>query len=97
MRKLRTAIANLIPWKALPVTISTPTFRRLKQAILTLKDRSTAKAGAKAVRPSVVVTLAELLKMIKNLFPKEAADTAELAAVVSLLKAPGASLAARRQ
>ena len=63
---------------------------RLKQAILTLKVRSTARRGAKTARLSVVVTIAELLGMIKKLFPKEATDIAELASGVSLLKAPGA-------
>jgi small GTP-binding protein len=88
--QLRNAIADRIPWKALPVIVSTPTFRRLKQVILTLKDRSTAKTGGKAQRPAVVVALAELVGMVRKLIPGETTDESDLNAVISLLKAPGA-------
>ena len=89
--QLHRAIVKHIQWKALPATLSTPTFRRIKRAILTLKDRLTVKIGTKAQPQPVVVTSAELIEMVRALIPEDATiEEAVLAAVVGLLKAPGA-------
>jgi small GTP-binding protein len=89
--QLHRAIIKHIPWKDLPAIVSTPTFRRLKQAILTLKDRL-ADPPENATRPRpAVVPLAELTVRIREQMPEpEAFEDAELAAVVGLLQAPGA-------
>src|SRR5262249_40443292 len=65
--QLHKAIVKHIPWKALPATVSTPTFRRLKQAILTLKDRLTDRPKKKTQHKPVVVTFADLTEMVRKL------------------------------
>lgn len=89
---LAEAIVGHIDWDAIPYTVSPDAFRRLKEAIVSIKDRIYAKPKRKGkIDPApVLVCSDDLARMVSGEWKDEAAFTDdEFRAVVGLLHGPG--------
>jgi small GTP-binding protein len=89
---LTEAIVGLIDWDAIPYTVSPDTFRKLKEVIVRIKDRTYAKPkGKRKPTPARVLlnsdALAEMVSKKWMAKPKFTED--EFRTVVSLLHGPG--------
>ena len=88
-QELQKAIVKHIPWNDIPWTASPDTFRRLKAAIIKLKDRTYARPKKGKARPRVLLSMEELGDHIRRESPDERFTEGELRAVVGLLHGPG--------
>jgi GTPase SAR1 family protein/DNA-directed RNA polymerase subunit RPC12/RpoP len=89
---LARAIVDQIDWDAIPYTVSPDTFRKLKEVIVRIKDRtySTPKGKKKPTPAPVLLSSDALARMVSKQWrekPKFTED--EFRAVVSLLHGPG--------
>lgn len=75
---LREAIVKAIDWKSIPETTSPALYHRLKQEILSLRDKDV-----------VLIRLSELKQRMEMTLRGQDFELAELEAVVSLLAGPG--------
>jgi GTPase SAR1 family protein len=90
--ELAQAIVGHIDWDAIPYTVSPDTFRKLKQVIVRIKDRTYAKPeGPKAAAPTPVLMSSDALsKMVAEEWNEKTKFTDdEFRTVVSLLHGPG--------
>ena len=88
----REAIVGHIDWDAIPYTVSPDTFRKLKEVIVRIKDRTYAKPkGKKKPTPAPVLLSSDALaRMVSEGWKEEPKFTDdEFRAVVSLLHGPG--------
>jgi GTPase SAR1 family protein len=90
--ELRQAIVGHIDWGAIPYTVSPDTFRKLKQVIVRIKDRTYAKPKGKR-KPTpvpILVSSDALSEMVAEKWKEETKFTDEqFRAVVGLLHGPG--------
>ena len=89
---LARAIVDQIDWDAIPYTVSPDTFRKLKEIIVRIKDRTYAGAkGEKEPTPAPVLLSSDALaRRVSEEWGDETAFTDdEFRAVVSLLHGPG--------
>jgi WD40 repeat protein/DNA-directed RNA polymerase subunit RPC12/RpoP len=86
------AIVDQIDWDAIPYTVSPDTFRKLKEVIVRIKDRTYARSGGEE-EPTpgpVLVSSYALALMVSKEWKEEPEFTEdEFRAVVSLLHGPG--------
>jgi GTPase SAR1 family protein len=90
--ELAQAIIDHIDWGAIPYTVSPETFRRLKQVIVRIKDRTYAKPnGKKKLTPAPVLVSSDALAEMASKGWKEKPQFTEeeFRTVVSLLHGPG--------
>jgi hypothetical protein len=90
--ELRQAIIGHIDWDAIPYIVSPDTFRKLKQIIVRIKDRTYAKPkGKKKPSPTPVLVSSDALSnMVADKGKEEVEFTDEqFRAVVGLLHGPG--------
>jgi GTPase SAR1 family protein len=90
--ELAQAIIGNIDWNAIPYTVSPETFRKLKQLIVRIKDRTYAKPkGKKKPTPAPVLLSSDALaKAVAEKWKDETKFTDdEFRAVVGLLHGPG--------
>ena len=91
-KELADAILANIDWDAIPYTVSPDTFRKLKQVIVRIKDRTYGKPKGKKKSPpaSILISSDTLAEMVLKEWKKEPKFTEEeFRAVVSLLHGPG--------
>ena len=90
--ELAQAIVGRIDWDAIPYTVSPDTFRKLKEAIVRIKDRTYARPGGEEeLTPGPVLVSSDALAlMVSKEWDEESKFTEdEFRAVVSLLHGPG--------
>jgi WD40 repeat protein len=88
--ELKEAILGHIDWDAIPYTVSPETFRKLKEAIVRIKDRTYAGPNGEGKPTPVLVSSEALSKLVSEDWKEESTFTdEEFRAVVSLLHGPG--------
>jgi WD40 repeat protein len=87
---LKQAIIGQIDWDAIPYTVSPDTFRKLKEAIVRIKDRTHVKSDGEETPMPFLLSSDALFQMVSKEWKEKSAFTdEEFRAVVSLLHGPG--------